>query len=78
MKYTWTHEDMDNWYKEQAKKLKERGIKAGPSDVTKLLHDMVLRPNNVDLVMLFQVKPIKIDKPKPVLKRRNWRKKKIF
>jgi pyoverdine/dityrosine biosynthesis protein Dit1 len=70
-KYTWTDLEFDKWCKDEAKKLRDVGIKASTNDVTYLTLKRFLIPNNISLTQLIR--------PKIKLKRSiKWAKKGLY
>lgn len=67
-KYTWTHQDMHEWLKDQTKKMKNKGIPISTASASKLLYDQVIVPNQINLPDLLS--------PKKLKKKKKW--KQIF
>lgn len=60
-KYMWSDRDFDEWCKNEAKRLRDCGIKISTSGVTRMLHDRVIVPNDIHITDIITPK-IKIKK----------------
>lgn len=65
-KYAWIDKDVDDWFKNQARKIRESGLRADTVGVSRMLLQRVIIPNQVELTQLIR--------PKIRLNKKRWRK----
>jgi len=63
-KYMWSDVTYTKWCKEQAQRIKKKGIKVDTTAVTRMIYDSILIPNNIDLSKLIVTKKFKLKRVK--------------
>lgn len=67
----WSSKEFDDWCKSQVQKFKERGIRTSTSGVTRMLHEKIILPSNLELPsIVFKEKPVNIKVDVVILKGR--------
>jgi len=64
-KYMWVFKNVDDWYKQQAQELsKKMGYRIPPKVISKMIHEKVILPNNIQATDLIRLPVRRISKKK--------------